>query len=54
MGEAYLASSQFSFQHMKAFGSHNHLLKDSYNDDHVYWPTSDGSIIHADVSNVNI
>ena len=44
--EAQLKDGDFSFQHMKAFSLHNHLVSDPFDNSgrSVYWYTQDGSI----------
>ena len=44
---AKLKDEQFSYQHMRAFSLHNHLVMDPEDDSSVYWYAEDCTIQHA-------
>ena len=47
VGTARLRSDQFSFQHVRAFSLHNHLVADPFDEARVYWYGEDEKIYSA-------
>lgn len=50
---AKLKDEQFSYQHVRAFTLHNHLVLDPWSNNDAYWYAGDGTIqrAHYEVSN---
>ena len=49
-----LTDDQYSYQHVKAFGIHNHLVHDPWNQDTVYFVDSTWSVYSFTVNLVSI
>lgn len=47
VGTARLRSDQLSFQHVRAFSLHNHLVADPFDDARAYWYGEDDKIYSA-------
>lgn len=51
---AALTDDQYSYQHLKAFGNHNHLFTDPWNPDCVWLVDADWHVQQAQVNKVRL